>query len=276
MPARADLHLHTHFSDGTFSPEEVVARAKALGLFAISITDHDTLEAIPKALAAAGPDLDVVAGVELTVAFKDRELHLLGYGFRTDDPALVEFLARMQRYRLERIQAMIDRLGERGIPVTLEEVRRIAGVGSVGRPHLAEALVKRGAVRSMEEAFQKYIGDQGPCFVKGATLTIPKGVELLRAAGGVAALAHPHRMVEDGWFPELVAAGLQGIEVYHSDHDAAVSKRYRRLAEQHRLLVTGGSDCHGLRNSKGPLIGTVTIAYDLVERLKQACHCEER
>ena len=270
MPARADLHLHTHYSDGTFPPEEVVARAKALGLAAISITDHDNVAAVPQALAAAGPDLEVIPGVELTVVFGTRELHLLGYVFRSDDPQLAAFLARMQRYRVERIQAMIERLRAHRVTVTLEEVLEIAGKGSVGRPHLAEALVKRRAVRSLEEAFKKYLGDDAPCFVKGATVTMSQGTELIRGAGGVAVLAHPFRMVADSWFPELVAAGIQGVEVFHSDHDPSAVKRYLDLARQHHLLVTGGSDCHGLRHSHGPLIGTVTVPYDLVERLKAA------
>ncbi len=270
IEGRADLHLHTYHSDGTFSPEEVVQRAKALRLATIGITDHDTVEGIPAAQQAAGQEVEVIPGAELTVAFKDRELHILGYGLRIKDPTLVAFLSQMQAYRVDRIQAMIDRLRQHGVSVTLEEVRAIAGKGSLGRPHLAEALVKRGAVSSLEEAFQRYIGDHAPYFVKGATLTVPKAVELIRGAGGVTVLAHPHRIVEDAWLPELVAAGIQGIEVYHSDHSATVAQRYRRIAQAHHLLVTGGSDCHGFRRSRGPLIGSVNVPYEIVERLKGA------
>jgi len=271
LERRADLHLHTFHSDGTFAPEEVVRRAKTLGLSAISITDHDTVAGVSAAKAAAGQELEVIPGAELTAAFKDRELHILGYFLRWEDPAFVNFLSEMQRYRLGRIQAMIDRLSEKGVAtVTLDEVRSVAGVGTVGRPHLAQVLVSRGVVSSLQQAFDRYLGDKAPCFVKGATLTVPKAVQIIQAAGGAAVLAHPYRIVEDSWIPELVAAGIQGIEAHHSEQSAPVAKRYEQMAKQHRLLVTGGSDCHGFRKSKGPLIGSVTVPYAIVERLKAA------
>ena len=168
-----DLHLHTHYSDGTFTPEEVVRRAKAAGLSTISLTDHDTIAGLPAARQAAGADLEVLSGVELTVVFRDRELHLLGYGFRETDPALARYLGRAQANRHRRIQEMLDRLRERGIEIALEEVQAVAGEGhSIGRPHLAEVLVKRGKVGSLNEAFDRYIGDRAPCFVKRATLSV--------------------------------------------------------------------------------------------------------
>lgn len=278
MDRRIDLHLHTFHSDGTFSPEEVVRRAKELGFAAISVTDHDTVDGIPaavKAAAGAGPAgsgqaLEIIPGVEMTVVFRERELHVLGYGIRTGDPEFSGFLDRMQEYRLDRIRKMIDRVRERGAQVTYDEVLAIAGPGTVGRPHLAEAMIRKGFVGSLKEAFDRYLGDDAPCFVKGATLTAAGAVRLIRAAGGVAVLAHPHRLVEDEWIPELVEQGIQGIEVYHSDHPPAVAEKYRRMAEERKLLITGGSDCHGLRKQKGPLIGSVQVSYEHLERLKEA------
>ena len=268
---RADLHLHTFHSDGTFSPEELVERAQGLGLRAIAVTDHDTVAALPAARKAAGAGLEVIAGVELTAAFKEREIHLLGYWLRIEEPALLGFLSRMREYRLDRIRAMIARLRAHGVAqISLEEVQAIAGPGTVGRPHLAEALVNRRAVPTIQQAFDRYLGDQAPCFVKGSTLTVERAVQILRAAGGVAVLAHPHRIIEDGWIPELVSAGIQGIEVYHSEQEPQVTRHYLELAHRHRLLVSGGSDCHGFRKSQGPLIGSVTVPYALVERLKEA------
>ncbi len=268
MSPRADLHLHTFHSDGTFSPEEVVGRAKGLGLAAISITDHDSVAGLPAALKAAGNGLEVIPGVELTVVFKERELHLLGYGIRPEDPPFQDFLNRMHRYRKDRIRAMIERLNSKGIPVTYEEVEAIARGGAIGRPHLAQALMARGAVRTFEEAFERYLGDHAPCFVKGATLTVPEAVRLIRQAGGVSILAHPYRLIQESWIPEFVEAGIQGIEVFHPDHSAAVVEHYLALTKKLNLLVTGGSDCHGLRRSSGPTIGTVTVPYEEVERLK--------
>lgn len=277
MEPRADLHLHTLHSDGTFTPEELVRRAGALGLRAIAVTDHDTAAGIPAALAAAEGRIEVVPGVELTAAFRDREIHILGYFIRWEDPPFRRFLSRMQGYRLERIHAMIDRLREKKVAaVTLEEVRAAAGEGTVGRPHLAQLLVERGVVPSFQQAFDRYIGDHAPCFVKGATLTVPRAVEVIRAAGGVAVLAHPHRLVEDAQIPELAAAGIRGIEARHSEQPGAVARRYERIAQEQGLLVTGGSDCHGFRRSQGPLIGTVTVPYSCVEQLREAARSGQR
>ncbi|MBI1952953.1 MAG: PHP domain-containing protein [Candidatus Omnitrophica bacterium] len=269
---RADLHLHTFHSDGTFSPEEVVRRAAALNLAAISVTDHDSTAGLPAAFKAAGDKLEILTGVELTVVFKARELHLLGYGFDPADETFRAFLGRMRQYRQDRIRAMIDRLKTKGIEVTFEEVQAAAGQGIIGRPHLAQVLVERGLVRGLDEAFERYLGDRAPCFVKGATLTVPNGVKLIRDAGGAAVLAHPFRLIQESWLPELADCGVQGIEVFHTDHSAAVAKRYERLARELDLLVTGGSDCHGFRKSSGPTLGTVTVAYDRVERLKAVIH----
>ena len=276
-PPRADLHLHTHYSDGTFTPEEVVRRARSAGLAAISLTDHDTLKGLEPARRAAGSDpsagsgqaLEIITGVELTAIFGDRELHVLGYGFRPDDLPLQSYLARAQGGRRERIQAMIDQLREHGVEVSLEEVDAAAGdADSIGRPHLAEVLVRKGAVRSLPEAFERYLGDRAPCFVHKATLTVQQAAALLRTAGGIAVLAHPHRLIQQSWIPELVEQGIQGIEVYHPDHNAAVAQHYRQLAEERGLLITGGSDCHGLRKAGGPTLGTVSVPYPCVERLK--------
>ena len=272
-----DLHLHTCHSDGTFSPEELIRRAKNLKMTALSVTDHDTLGALPAAREAAGRDLEILTGIELTATFKDRELHLLGYGFREDDRPMRDTIRQAQERRRGRIRLMVDRLKTHGIEVTYAEVEAVAGKGnSIGRPHLAEVLVRKGAVGSINEAFDRYLGDQAPCFVKDAILTAAGACRLIRQAGGVAVIAHPYRLVEDGWFPDLVAGGIQGIEAYHSDHNPATTRHYREIAERLGLLITGGSDCHGYRKSKGPLIGTVKVPDELLERLKGAIASEAK
>ncbi len=267
---KADLHTHTFHSDGTFSPEELVSRAQAAGVSILSITDHDSVAGIEAAIRAAGSGLEIIPGVEITVVFEGRELHLLGYGINPADRDFLSFLEQMQVYRTGRIRKMIEQLNGRGIPVTFEEVAAIAGKGAIGRPHLAEALVNRKAVKTLQDAFQEYIGDHAPCFVKGATLTVAEAVKLIRSAGGVSSLAHPYHIVEDGWIPGLVSQGIEGIEAYHSDHSPVIAQRYRQTAEQHGLLVTGGSDCHGFRRGKGPLVGTVAVPEECVIRLKEA------
>ena len=267
---RADLHLHTTFSDGTFSPAELVERALAAKLTAIAVTDHDCVDGIQGALAAAGDRIEVIAGIELTVAFRGVELHILGFCFDAASPVVQARLTRMRQARETRLQEMIDRLKTYDVTVTLEEVLRLSEHGAAGRPHLARALLQRGYVKTPEEAFARFIGDQGPCFVKGATLTPATAVEFIRAAGGVSSLAHPARFVPDDWLPELVAAGIEGIEAYHPDHSASTAERYRQYAEAHQLLVTGGSDAHGTWKTNGPTVGSVTVPYACVERLKAA------
>lgn len=275
-----DLHLHTRYSDGTFAPEEVIRRAKSLRMTTISITDHDTLSALPAARRAAGPStlrqaqgsgqgLEILTGIEITAASHDRELHVLGYGFRDEDPAMQDYIRRAQERRHGRIHRMIDQLNARGIEVTRAEVEEIAGEGtSIGRPHLAEALLKKQVVHSLNEAFDRYIGDHAPCFVKQAILTTADAARLIRQAGGVAVLAHPYHLVEDDWIPELAADGIQGIEVYHSDHNPATTRHYLKIAQELNLLTTGGSDCHGFRKAKGPLIGTVKVPEECLLKLK--------
>jgi len=267
---RADLHLHTTFSDGTFSPAELVREALQAQLAAVAVTDHDCVDGVPGAVAAAAGHLEVIPGIELTVAFRGVELHVLGYCLDVEAPAVRERLAAMRRQREVRLQQMIDRLKPYGITVSLEEVLRLSEHGAAGRPHLARVLAQRGYVKTAEEAFARFIGDTAPCFVKGATLTPASAVEFIRSAGGVSALAHPARFVPDAWLPELLAAGLQGIEAYHPDHSRQVADRYRQYAEDHHLLVTGGSDAHGAWKANGPTVGSVTVPYAYVEQLKQA------
>lgn len=266
---QADLHLHTNHSDGSYTPAELIRRAQAANLAAISITDHDTVSALAEAARLAGDDLELISGTELTVASHGRELHLLGYGLNPEDPDFGTFLAGKQARRVRRIEAMIRLLQERGIRVTLAEVQAAAGGAVLGRPHLAEVLLRKKIVNSFSEAFRKYLGDDAPCFTLSHVPSLREGVERVHAAGGLAVLAHPHRLIREEWLPELVASGLDGIEVIHSDHDAAVREKYLRFTERNGLLATGGSDCHGDRRDQGPTIGTIGIPYAWVERLKE-------
>lgn len=267
---RADLHLHTTFSDGTDAPALLVEHAVQAGLAAMAVTDHDCVDGVIPAQTAAAGRLEVIAGIELTVGFRGVELHILGFFL---DPTSREVTTRLQelhRLRETRLQQMIDRLKTYQVEVTLDEVLRLSEHGAAGRPHLARVLVQRGYVKTPEEAFTRFIGDQAPCFVKGATLTPASAAAFVRAAGGVSALAHPARFVPDEWLPELLAAGVQGIEAYHPDHGVATAERYREYAEAHHLLVTGGSDAHGTWKTKGPAVGSVTVPYACVEQLRNA------
>lgn len=269
-PGRADLHAHTTFSDGTMAPAELVEQAVAAGLAAIAVTDHDCVDGVAPAVAAAAGRVEVVPGVELTVAFRGVELHLLGLCIDPASPAIQQRLAAFRAARETRLAQMIDRLKTYDIALTLEEVLALSEHGAAGRPHLAQALVRRGVVKTPEEAFERFIGDHAPCFVKGATMTPAMAAALIRDAGGVSSLAHPARFVPDDWLPELIAAGVQGIEAYHPDHTPTRAERYREYAEAHGVLVTGGSDAHGTWKTRGPVVGCVTIPVADLDRLKAA------
>lgn len=268
---RADLHLHTTYSDGTLSPGELVRQAAQAGLAAIAVTDHDCVDGVPEAVAASADHLEVIPGIELTVAFRGVELHLLGFFLEIANPSVRARLARMRRTRVERLAQMIERLKTYGVTVSLDEVLALAAHGTAGRPHLARVLAQRGFVKTPEEAFERFLGDKAPCFVKGATLTPATAAQFIREMGGVSTLAHPYKFVPDDWLPELIAAGVQGIEAHHPDHSPQIAEHYRQYAEQHGLLISGGSDAHGSWKVNGTAVGSITVPYECVERLRHAC-----
>ena len=265
----ADLHIHTNFSDSTFSPEEVAACAGEQGLSAIAICDHDCVDGIAPCERAAAPlGVEVIPGIELTVEKEDAEVHILGYFIDRNIEWFVTKLRAMRENRIDRIRKMVEKLNNAGIDVKAEDVFKLAVLGTVGRLHLAQAMIKTGRVKNFREAFGKYIGFQKPCYEPHAKFSPQEAIEMILKTGGVPVLAHPGIMNRDEYLPELVQYGLKGVEVYHTDHNTATAKRYEELAVQYGLATTGGSDCHGLGKGKA-LIGTVRVPYDLVERLKE-------
>jgi hypothetical protein len=266
----ADLHLHSHYSDGSFPPAEVVRRAKAAGLAAAALTDHDTVDGLPEfCAAAAAAGLTAIPGVELSVDEEDREIHLLGYLIRWEDAALRAALARFAAERRVRAAAMLSRLQAMGVRIPMRAVEAAAGKGTLGRPHVAAALVGAGVVRSVQEAFDRYLARGKPAYVPRTGCTAAEAIAAVREAGGVPVLAHPVRSGVLGEVPRLVALGLMGLEAYHTGHDAADTLAVCRLAEAHGLLVTGGSDCHG--EVKGEvLLGRVRLPWEHVLRLYAA------
>ena len=264
----ADLHIHTNYSDSTFSPEEVAACAGERGLSAIAICDHDCVDGIkPCGIAAAPFDIEVIPGIELTVEKQDAEIHILGYFIDCKVEWFRKKLKEMRDSRIGRIRKMVEKLNADGIDVRAEDVFNLAGRGTVGRLHLAQAMLKTGKVKTFKDAFAKYIGFAKPCYVPHAQFSPKEAIEMILKVGGVPILAHPGIMNKDEYIPELIACGLKGIEIYHTDHGAAAVKRYEELVKEYGLLATGGSDCHGLGKGK-VLIGTVRVPYELVEKLK--------
>ena len=277
--SRIDLHLHTTHSDGSFSTAEVMAFAKQAGLTALAITDHDIVDGIPEA-TAIGKELgiEVVPGVEISSRLGESELHILGYFMQWTDPQLAQRLKTLRDSRHLRNPKIVQRLNELGIPITYEEVRALAGTESVGRPHIARLLMEKKFVTSAKEAFDRYLANGRPAFVDRELPEPAEAVRWIREAGGVPVLAHPTwvRTSAEGLrvlVRELKAAGLGGIEVHYSTHTPSQTTEYLDLATQCDLLVTGGSDFHGVTKPDievGIGRGQLKVSQKLLDPLRKA------
>ncbi|KQX71335.1 PHP domain-containing protein [Streptomyces sp. Root1310] len=252
---RIDLHCHSTASDGTDTPAELVRNAGAAGLDVVALTDHDTTRGYAEAVAALPRGLTLVTGAELSCSIDGISMHMLAYLFDPEEPALLAERELVRDDRVPRARAMVARLNELGVPVTWEQVARIAGEGSVGRPHVATALVELGVVPTVNDAFtEDWLSDGGRAHVEKHETDPFEAIRLVKGAGGVTVFAHPGaakrgRTVPESVVAELAAAGLDGIEVDHMDHDAQTRARLRGLAADLGLLVTGSSDYHGSRKT---------------------------
>src|SRR5271154_2669909 len=234
----ADLHLHTSFSDGTFTPEELVLHAQKNGLACIALTDHDTVEGCADAAkACAAVQMEFIPGTELTAELGDTELHLLGYFLDTHNEKLLTEISKFQIVRQSRIHEMVAAINKLGVPLTAETVFALANCKSPGRPHVARALVKAGFVANLDEAFERFLKKGRPAWVPKAKMSALEGIELIHQAGGLVVMAHPGLNRTDEIIPALVDAGLDGIECFHSKHSLAMSARYLEIADKFNLLV---------------------------------------
>ena len=262
--------MHTFYSDGTSSPQEVVQEASERGLACIAITDHDTLEAVPIAQQEAKNfNIEIVPGVELSTEMDGKDIHLLGYFMDCAHGPLVAALTKAQEGRVLRIQEMIDKLKKLGVDnIELNEVCALTQSKSVGRPHLAKILKEKGWVVNYQEAFNKYLAEGAVAYVGKYKISPEDGIRLIRESGGVAVLAHPMCTNRDELIPQFVKAGLQGVEVYYPNFSEASHVYYEGIARKHNLAMTGGSDAHG-KAKENTHIGKVKIPYELVEELKK-------
>jgi hypothetical protein len=271
MTPRADLHTHTHCSDGRLTPEALVALARERGLRALAVTDHDTVGGV-EAAQAAGERLgvEVIAGVELSTTVDREEVHLLGYFFDPAHPALREHLTAFQEARRTRAQAMVERLHDLGVSLRWEAVAARTEGAAIGRPHLAQALVDGGFVDDPGAAFEQYLADGGPACVPKPRFPARDALAMLHAAGGIGVLAHPGHWTSDATVMALIRAGLDGLETIHPSHDAMLTRYYHRIARDFGLIETGGSDYHGIRPSDDARFGQVTVPYAWVDRARPA------
>lgn len=271
--ARVDLHIHSTASDGVYSPSEVVRLALEAGLTVMALTDHDTLSGVGEASrAAAGTGLEVIPGVEINSEGDWGDLHLLGYFVDVENGPLQERLQVVRDARLGRAYAMVKRLAEMGMLLEWERVLELASGESVGRPHVARALLERGYVQTQQEAFDRYISNDGPAYVSRLRLTPPEVIHLVLEAGGVPVLAHPAHSGPAivAHIPELVTYGLRGLEVYYPHHMPRDILTLLRLCRRHNLFATGGSDFHGVHHGEGALLGSVDVPPECVEQLRAA------
>ncbi|MCS7257976.1 MAG: PHP domain-containing protein [candidate division WOR-3 bacterium] len=266
-----DLHIHTTYSDGLLSPGDVVSLAHKHGLDAIAIVDHDAIGGIEPAIEAAKKlNIEVIPAVELSCIVGETDVHVIGYYIDYRNKKLVQILKEIQKKRIERAKLMVERLKKQGAKVELERVLELAGEGTVGRPHIAQALLEEGYISSYDEAFWRYIGYHCPAYVPKEKLKPQDAIKLIKDFGGIPVLAHPmsynghHQIIL-----YLIETGIQGLEVWRCEHTEEDIKYLTELTQKHGLLKTGGTDCHGGRKGK-ILIGELKLPYEIVKELKDA------
>ena len=279
-PGWVDLHVHSTASDGSLSPLKIIERAKEIGLRAVAITDHDTIEGSAEALGYPPlPSLEILSGIEISAHVPSGTMHILGYLLRLDDSSLRQTLKRVQEARANRNIKIVERLQELGVPIQYHELTAVSGGGQIGRPHIAQVLVHKGAARSVDEAFKRFLRKGGAAYVSRYRLLPGEAIQMILQAGGVPVLSHPFTLdvKDEGDLEDLLVdlkgAGLKGMEVYYPEHGPERTTQYERLARRHGLVMTGGTDFHGEakpRVQMGIGRGDLRIPYQLVEKLKEA------
>ena len=267
-----DLHLHTTASDGTLEPGRLVERAHAAGVRTLSVTDHDTMAGVPAAAeTAAALQVECLPGVEISAVLDGRDVHLLAYFLDPAPPGMTQFLEEQRTERVTRARRMAARLEMSGVPIGIDAIIAAAAQAgqSVARPALARALVDAGHAQSQREAFDRWLGDRRPAFVRRRGCTPEEVARLVSRAGGITALAHPGLLRRDRLIPSLAKAGLTALEAYHPHHGAAEELRYQQLAERHGLAVSGGSDYHGDEHHRAASFGKVGLPRRLFIPLLQ-------
>ena len=274
-----DLHIHTSASDGTVSSREIVNIAKNKGLRAISITDHDTVDGNNEAIKAGKEvGLEVIPGVEISVEWEGRPVHILGYYIDSENETLQSILKNLINFREERNPKIIEKLNLLGLDISYKEVQKLAGNGTIGRPHFAQVLIERGYVKNGDEAFKKYLKRGGPAYVEKKRLTPQEGIQLIKNAGGISVLAHPFNIqgIKNRNLEQLVfyfkSIGIEGVEVFYPLHSPQQTLKLKTIGEKFGLLVTGGTDFHGVQKPDiqvGIGFGDLRVPYELITKIKE-------
>lgn len=242
---RADLHCHSTHSDGSYTPRELISLAKEIGLTALAITDHDAISSFDEVVE---PEIALLSGVELSTTQGTTQVHVLGYAFDLKSKVMHDFCAACRHQRVERNELILEKLSSKGFVINKSDFVKATDdtVTAYGRPHIAFAMVKKGYVKSIQEAFKRYIGEGKSCYIPGKKYSVEEGIDIIHQAGGKAVIAHPHLIYEKNVVQELLKMDFDGLEAYYSKFPESVNMKWVKIAEEHDLLATGGSDFHGL------------------------------
>jgi predicted metal-dependent phosphoesterase TrpH len=270
MSYRIDLHAHSTTSDGKLRPSEVVRLAASLGVGTLALTDHDTTDGVLEAQQTGQElGLEVIAGIEINSEGEHGDAHILGYYIDPTEPRLQDQLLAVRDARVGRAKGMLHKLAAMGMPLDWEHIKTIAGdASSIARPHIARAMIEAGYVATTQEAFDKYISNDGPAYVNRLRMTMSESVGYIHGAGGLAVMAHPADSKLVHIIPQLVQAGLDGLEVYYPRHTPQQQADLLDIARRYNLLITGGSDFHTLEDAKHGQLGGVDVPLEVVDKLK--------
>lgn len=274
-----DLHLHSHYSDGTWSPSALVEHALSIGMKHIALTDHDTTDGIDEALERGGNKLQVIAAIEINTIYHEQkadgqvqahDVHILGYFINKENEALKSVIRRQSSARQKQVERIIERVNQNGTALTLGDVAACAGKGAIGKAHLSEAIVRCGAESDIMGAYKNYLTRTGAYYIERESVSPFEAVAAIREAGGIASLAHPGKGAHVmPLLSLLIDGGLEGVEAYHRVHSLKLLKKYVRFAHDNDLLVTGGSDCHGPYKEYASMMGAISLPRDLLSLLER-------
>lgn len=261
--------MHSTFSDGVFSPYELIKKCKQNGLSIVSITDHDSVSAFPDAIEYGKEfGVEVIPGVELSALVDDKDVHILGYFVDYTNTNLLQYLEFFRRERVKRAERIVAKLNSINVPLKFETVMERAGKGAVGRPHIASAMVEEGYIDSYHQAFERFIGNGGPAYEKKFQLTLTDAIKLISSSGGLSFLAHPGRYTTEELLQQTIKSGLDGIEVIHPSHQPSHTQHYRGVVNEYFMLESGGSDFHGGKKNDDEVLGNYYIEEDRVSMMK--------
>lgn len=266
-----DLHVHTNHSDGRLSPAKMVDLAAKKGLSGIAITDHDTITGISEAIKQSlqYENFKIIPGIELSCIYKDEEVHILGYFIDYKNPVIRKVTNNLKLNRMERSQKIINKLNYLNLKISLEDIKVFSRDDYIGRPHIARALINKGYVYTVQEAFDKYLNKGKAAYVEPQSLTIKESIKLIKSNKGIAVLAHPGLLKDKNIINHCIELGVDGIECMHSKHSKSNIELFYKIAQENDLIVTGGSDCHGDSTNKPLLLGEYFIDITNTPKIRE-------